>query len=810
GTATTWTRFEIDPAEEIGDGTVEVLKISLIDGGGNTTFWDDIRLSVDIGANLPSMRFTAGVENQGLNPQYLFAVDADNNRAGDRLAGEAKPFYIAYDVTPPTRVGHGTSLTASTETVDDPTTQFDLQWSTFQVGPDDPSHVNHPTKVATDRDILSPWRSYKIYYATFDPLAVPDGDGGPGTSGAYIYTNFIANNAYQAWSNVSWNSAIADPSATGTNYLALTNLPNNRIRLYDLDFDQDYAVVIVGLDKAGNEGSASIYSWATNNTIKFALTRGWTLPKAEAETFFPNAPTLVRTDVERAAGLAWLAAGNTNAQSSGISDKYLNVSKEYDLIYWDSPTFQENINNDWQLLGTVRTNWFVDDGGFGKPRGTIRFYRASYKDRWRKTREVLVSNELVVVPQRPLVSEEVYALHNIILSPGQNFVAFHGIPYTNTFYGVFGGTETFPGGTTENPASGATVVEFYSAGTNAVTVSQYWLSSNGVWNALGGSDVTHVHQNEDFFTRGFSINLPPATSTVWTTYGVTNALDYNRLDASNNPAAVPAMVWSAIAQVPTNSAGFTQTIHCGSRRNPVAPVYNLVALRLPVSAHPSQMKLLDCGFVKGIKGQSDEIYTMNTSTKDVMAGSTIYCDTNSVWRFVGNNALVPWGYFKPNDVIVIVSKNGGVGSSWTWTYRPTDFYVLPTRWMGWTDMPLTNEPTENATSMTFTNVSASQIGVSWTSGNGARRIVVVRQGTTTTWMPTDSVAPAGVNSSFTLATDQGDGNRICYDGTGSGFLLQGLSPGTMYSFKVFEYNGTSTDVNYLTVGTVLAGSASTN
>ena len=97
GIATTWTRFEIDPAEEIGNGTVEVLKISLIDGGGNTTFWDDIRLSVDIGANTPSMRFTAGAENQGLNPQYLFAVDADNNRAGDRLAGEAKPFYIAYD-----------------------------------------------------------------------------------------------------------------------------------------------------------------------------------------------------------------------------------------------------------------------------------------------------------------------------------------------------------------------------------------------------------------------------------------------------------------------------------------------------------------------------------------------------------------------------------------------------------------------------------------------------------------------------------------------------------------------------------------
>ena len=156
-------------------------------------------------------------------------------------------------------------------------------------------------------------------------------------------------------------------------------------------------------------------------------------------------------------------------------------------------------------------------------------------------------------------------------------------------------------------------------------------------------------------------------------------MDYGQ---SISNRVVPALTWPAIAQVPTNALGFSQTIHCGSRRNPFAPVYNVVSLRLPVSAHPSQMKLLDCGFVKGIRGQSDEIYTMDTAVKDVLSGSTIYCDTNSVWRFVGSNGLVPWGYFKPNDVIVIVSKNGDVGNTWTWTYRPTDFYALPTRSMG--------------------------------------------------------------------------------------------------------------------------------
>jgi glutamine synthetase len=41
----------------------------------------------------------------------------------------------------------------------------------------------------------------------------------------------------------------------------------------------------------------------------------------------------------------------------------------------------------------------------------------------------------------------------------------------------------------------------------------------------------------------------------------------------------------------------------------------------------------------------------------VLSGSTIYCDTNHVWRFVASDALVTGGYFKPNDVIVIVSRN---------------------------------------------------------------------------------------------------------------------------------------------------------
>ncbi len=804
GTAANWTQFSIAPAA-IGDGTVEVLKISLIDGGGNTTYWDDIRLSVGIGTNLPSMRFVATAANQGIStPNYLFAVDADKNRAGDRMGGTPAAFYTAYDITPPTHVGN---LTASTEEVDDPTTQFDLTWISAGVGPDDPGHANYPAWGGSSRDLLSPWRSYKIYYSTWIPP-----DGAPAD---YVYTNFVENGTYRSWSNKTWESTIDDPGAGSfqPNYNALTNMGRSTIRLYDLDFDQDYAVVIVGVDRAGNEGPAGNLSWATNNTIKFSLTRGWSMAKTNLPPDFQSLPFLTNTAAKRAAALAWTASGPTNPNAGArVTNLYTQVKKEYDLIYWDSATFRESSNNVWHLVGTnsVMTNWFVDDGAQLRTRGTIRFYRASYKDRWRHTR----TDGTNVVPQRPLASEEVYALHNVVLSGGQNFVALHGKPYANTFEAVFGSLEAFPGGSSASPATGATVVEFFGAGTNALTSQQYFLNEYGRWMTVETGtntsiDVTTNQMGDDFFSRGFAINLP--SNLVELGYATTTAVDYSHLTDSGTPVQVDAMVWTPIAQVPTNNVGFSQRIYTGDRsvRTNQVRVYNVAALRLPVATHPSQLNLTDCGFTGGAPGASDEIYTMNTATKDLMGGHSIYCDANGVWRFMPSIAgtpgdLVPPGFFKPNDVLVIVSRNEAAGGYWTWNYHPAQFYTLPTRWMGWTDLPsggaLDAEPTVNSSALSFTNVSATQIAANWTVGNGARRIVVVRAGTSTTWTPTDGIAPAGVNADFPTAVDKGGGNKICFDGTGGSFTLLGLNSNQSYAFAVYEYNGTGTAVNYLTSG----------
>ncbi|KAK6026783.1 Tat pathway signal sequence domain protein [Ostertagia ostertagi] len=88
-----------------------------------------------------------------------------------------------------------------------------------------------------------------------------------------------------------------------------------------------------------------------------------------------------------------------------------------------------------------------------------------------------------------------------------------------------------------------------------------------------------------------------------------------------------------------------------------------------------------------------------------------------------------------------------------------------------------------------------------TVGNGSSRIIVARAGSAVTFIPADGLAVTGVNANFTTATDQGTGNRIVYEGTGSGngvVTVSGLTPATTYYFTVYEYNrGTGNSYNYL-------------
>ena len=127
--------------------------------------------------------------------------------------------------------------------------------------------------------------------------------------------------------------------------------------------------------------------------------------------------------------------------------------------------------------------------------------------------------------------------------------------------------------------------------------------------------------------------------------------------------------------MPTNAPtadGYTQTI------SGAAGTYNTLSLNLPVAVHPSQLGL------GGIKKSNqpwlaDKLYVVDSATKEPRGNTTMYCDAEGVWRYNSNRAEVTGTPIKPNDMIVLISYGG---SNWTWTYRPADFYALPTRHMG--------------------------------------------------------------------------------------------------------------------------------
>ncbi|HEX2535653.1 MAG TPA: hypothetical protein VHK69_18055, partial [Chitinophagaceae bacterium] len=114
-------------------------------------------------------------------------------------------------------------------------------------------------------------------------------------------------------------------------------------------------------------------------------------------------------------------------------------------------------------------------------------------------------------------------------------------------------------------------------------------------------------------------------------------------------------------------------------------------------------------------------------------------------------------------------------------------------------------PTTAASAITFSEITSSSMTLSWTKGNGSRRIVVARAGGPVTAQPADLVNyPA--NNVWTSGTQLGSGNYVIYSGNGNSTPLYGLLPNVVYHFAVFEANGINAPL-YLTGGAPTASQA---
>ncbi|WP_290797315.1 fibronectin type III domain-containing protein [Flavihumibacter sp. UBA7668] len=106
-------------------------------------------------------------------------------------------------------------------------------------------------------------------------------------------------------------------------------------------------------------------------------------------------------------------------------------------------------------------------------------------------------------------------------------------------------------------------------------------------------------------------------------------------------------------------------------------------------------------------------------------------------------------------------------------------------------------PTIPSSNLQFTQVEPNSVQLSWNSGNGNRRMVVAKENTEVTFLPTDAVSYLH-NAIFGQGDEVVSNEFIVYDGTSNSVQVEGLEPGKSYHFAVFEYTGTGATIAYLT------------
>ncbi|MEI6753037.1 MAG: T9SS type A sorting domain-containing protein [Paludibacter sp.] len=179
-------------------------------------------------------------------------------------------------------------------------------------------------------------------------------------------------------------------------------------------------------------------------------------------------------------------------------------------------------------------------------------------------------------------------------------------------------------------------------------------------------------------------------------------------------------------------------------------------------------------------------YTANSTSFSDGANSTTGTENRVVYNGTGNSVTV-------TGLTAVTAYNFDVyeynGSTSTYNYAAAASLGSTTT--------LAAEPTAQPTSITFTSVTTTGMTIGWTSGNGSNRIVVVKAASAVNSDPVDGTTYTA-NVVFGSGTQIGTGNYVVYNSTGTSVAVTGLTSNTTYNVAVYEFNGSTTTINYLT------------
>jgi hypothetical protein len=100
-------------------------------------------------------------------------------------------------------------------------------------------------------------------------------------------------------------------------------------------------------------------------------------------------------------------------------------------------------------------------------------------------------------------------------------------------------------------------------------------------------------------------------------------------------------------------------------------------------------------------------------------------------------------------------------------------------------------PSTQAYNLTFPTIGQNSMTASWTNGNGGKRIVIMNTSNSFT-------DPSNGSDPTAITNYSGSGEQVVFNGTGNSVHVTGLSTGSTYWYRVYEYNGTGSATMYLT------------
>ncbi len=202
-------------------------------------------------------------------------------------------------------------------------------------------------------------------------------------------------------------------------------------------------------------------------------------------------------------------------------------------------------------------------------------------------------------------------------------------------------------------------------------------------------------------------------------------------------------------------------------------------------------------------------FTAGNGTRRLLVareGSAVNSDPVNLQQYVGNSAFesgaqVGTGnyavYSSTNTSVVVTNLKAATKyffSIYEYNGNGQPMYKTPGSTANITTRTIPTIPSSN---IIVTKTDGKELSLSWTIGNGQRRIIVAKQGAAITGSPangTDYTANEVFGNGSTITA----GEFVVYSGTGNAAIIKGLNPATVYHFRIFEYDGTGINTLFLT------------